>query len=87
VRDSHTAVNRKARKKVFTTASVVMETDYLPPPEEDAELQLLPKRKRALKPSPAARTPQVVHVTKCSVLVQIIGVKTTVYRSILRFFL
>ena len=83
VRDAHTAVNRRARKAVYTTASVVQETDYLPPPAEEGEVNLLPPRKRALKPPTATRTPMAVSVTNVDVLIQIMGAKNVPQRNIM----
>lgn len=75
VRDSHTAVSRRARRKVFTTGIAVRETDYLPPPAEDGEVAILPPRKRALKPIPATRTPLTAQIKKCDVLVQVVSAR------------
>ena len=75
VRDSHTAVNRRARRKVFVTSTMIRETDYLPPPAENGEIQILPPRKRALKPMPAFRAPPAIQINKYEALVQIVSAR------------
>jgi hypothetical protein len=84
VRDSHAAINRHSRRKVYTTASVVVETDYIPPPAEGGEIALIPSRRRALKPVPLVRSPQTVQVERCNVLLQIVGAKNIPQRMLLK---
>ena len=80
VRESNTAMTRKARRKKLVTSSVVYQP-YIVQPQINTFLlylmsaEFVPQRKRALKPKPVERVPQAILTKKCDVLVQIVGAK------------
>jgi hypothetical protein len=77
VRNSFTVLSRsRVRKKKLLTSSVVLEVNYI------SDLELLPflfdfllERKRELKPKVKQRSPEVMNVNNCDLLVQVIGGK------------
>ena len=79
VRDSHTALTKKHRKKKQSTASAVAETEYYFVDEME-EIIFLPPRKRALRPKANVRTAQTMDVSKCDLLIQIVGAKNVPLR-------
>jgi hypothetical protein len=80
VRNSHTALTRQHRRKKFFTSSAVAETDYFHIDEWD-DIALLPPRKRALRPKAKVRTAQSMEVSKCDLLIQIVGARNVPLRA------
>jgi hypothetical protein len=74
VRNSHTAVSRRHRRKKMMTASAVAETDYYTRDERESST-ILPARKRALKPKAKVRAALAMEVSRCDLLVQVVGAK------------
>ena len=80
VRNSHTALTRQHRRKKFFTSSAVAETNYFHIDEWD-DIALLPPRKRALRPKAKVRTAQSMEVSKCDLLIQIVGARNVPLRA------
>lgn len=80
VRNSHTALTRQHTRKKFFTSSAVAETDYYHVDEWD-DIELLPPRKRALRPKAKVRTAQSMEVSKCDLLIQIVGARNVPLRA------
>jgi len=55
----------------MTTASTVAETAYFPVHQEIDLENILPEKKRSLKPKTVARTPNSMHISSCDLLVQV----------------
>ncbi len=59
------------RKKALRTSSLVAETIYFQPQEKEEFDWGIFDGKRSLKPKPMTRSPQGMHVDRCSLLVQV----------------
>lgn len=79
VRNSHTANNRKAKKKKLVTSSVVIETDYLA--LGTIKVPSIFERRRSLHPFKQIRAPVAMQVDKCEILLQIVGAKNIPLRK------
>ena len=79
VRNSHTALSRRHRRRKMMTASAVAETEYFIVDEKEGSI-LLPPRKRALRPKAKLRTALSMEVTRCDLLVQVVGAKNVPLR-------
>ncbi|CAM9309130.1 unnamed protein product [Chrysoparadoxa australica] len=82
VRNSKTAQARQRQKKRATLTNVLKE---VPVPELDLGGgglgDLLPPKKRALRPRPKARTATAIQVDSCRLLIQIIGARNIPVRA------
>jgi hypothetical protein len=81
VRSSNIAQSRRKSKKKVVTSAAVAETVYFIPPEEPDLSDLLPDKKRSLKPTSQPRTAMTMHVEKCNLLVQVVGARNIPLRS------
>ena len=81
VRNSSTAQARHMLRKTITTSSAVAETSYFRPLMEIDLENILPEKKRSLKPKPIARTTTAMHVSKASLLVQVVAARNIPLRS------
>ncbi len=81
VRNSSTAQSKRARKKKLTTSAAVAETQYFFPIVEIDLENLLPEKKRSLKPKSQARAQTAMHVNQASLLVQIVGARNIPLRQ------
>ena len=79
VRNSHTALSRRHRRKKMMTASAVAETEYFIANEKEGPV-LLPPRKRALRPKAKVRTVMSTEVTRCDLLVQVVSARNVPLR-------
>lgn len=79
VRNSHTALSRRHRRKKMMTASAVAETEYFVANEKEGPV-LLPPRRRALRPKAKVRTVMSMEVTRCDLLVQVVSARNVPLR-------
>lgn len=81
VRSSQTVMMRNIKSKRITTGSAVAETQYFYPLTLDDIENIIPKRKRDLKPVARSRAPLSVQINNCDVLIQVVGARNVPLRN------